>query len=286
MTDIQPRAQGTETSPDGREWVPLTLDDTLMEIEHIQTHCDGDAPLLLFRGQSDQRWRLDAKFTRSMLRMDQEEDANYPRSVRFHSRVVRSLLAKYGAQWRPSTEALGKQASHGIDAWFELLKHHQQYPEHDAGCPGTHLMDWTLDKDVGLYFATYEGRGTGRQITGAEGALWLLDPVPTGKVWQTLSLEHLLHLMHDSAYQSAQKGQTPLVVCPQHQSLMPRAHAQRPVYVAQMDFRYDLADVWASIEQQRTRRVFVKLILTRDVLRGVAEHLEESGVDGSYVYPD
>ena len=52
-----------------------------------------------------------------------------------------------------------------------------------------------------------------------------------------------------------------------------------------MDFRYDLADVWANYEEQNQKKVFIKLVLNEDLKKEAAKYLESNKVSETFVYP-
>ena len=78
----------------------------------------------------------------------------------------------------------------------------------------------------------------------------------------------------------------PLLFHPPKQTFQPRSINQIPVYIAQMDFRDDLADVWASYENKNKKRVFIKLILNEDLKNSAVKYLESQGVKEDSVYPE
>lgn len=53
-----------------------------------------------------------------------------------------------------------------------------------------------------------------------------------------------------------------------------------------MDYRYDVADVWAGFENHNKKKVFIKLILNEDLKNEAALYLETKNVTESYVYPE
>ena len=78
----------------------------------------------------------------------------------------------------------------------------------------------------------------------------------------------------------------PLIFHPPSQTIQPRSKNQDPIYIAQMDFRYDLADIWANYEDQHTKNVFIKLILPEDLEGKAAQYLESKNVVEESVYPE
>lgn len=285
MKLVGPSIKSTQSSPDLREWVPSSFDNVLREIDHLIRHADGDDPLTLFRGHADHDWLLDCTLVRTMLRTGSNIRA-YPRPRTFHTRVTDVLLQKFGAFWQPSAEAVEKEITHDIDPWYELMKRFQQYAEEDSIPKGTFLLDWTTRMEIALYFATYIGRGTSRQLRATEGALWLWDPVPTGKVLQTKKLGELLGMMRADSFRLHAAYSVPLILHPLKQTGMLRPLNQKPVYVAQMDFTHDLADVWCSFERDLSCAVFRKIILADHLLTDCVSHLESRGISEEHVYKE
>lgn len=285
MKNIRPTAKTTETSPDGREWVPTSFDNVLRELEHISGSCDGDDPIPLYRGHADYRWKLDCTLVRTLLFAEFSSE-QYPRSVSFHTTVVDAMLEKFGRFWVPSREAFEKEANDNIDAWFELMKRFQQYAEEDSKPKGTFLIDWSTAQNIALYFATYIGRGVSRTLRTCHGAMWIWDPVPTGKVLQTKRLGEILSLMRDDAFRTAIRYSVPLIMHPEKQTRMLRALWQKPVYVSQMDYRWDLADVWSTMETNTSSVIFKKAILTESVLQDCVAYLQRKGIDENIIYPE
>jgi FRG domain len=286
MKRCAPIVKTTEHSTDLREWIPSTFDNFLREAEHLSRQCEGDDPLMLYRGHTDSAWLLDCTLVRSVLKHNSQRWKEYPRPLEFHTQVVDLLLAKFGCFLRPSQEAYEKESTHGIDPWYELMKKFQQYEEHDTDPKGTFLVDWTRDSDIALYFATYDGREGARRPRQTDGAVWVCDPVPTGKVLQTAKLQTLLDLMRGDGFRLRAEHTLPLILHPAKQTKMLRAINQKPVYFAQMDFRYDLADLWCSVESTSESAVFRKLILKESLLRNSIEHLERHGLTEKRVYPE
>jgi len=287
MRRSEPFLKTTKHSPDLREWVPSDFCNFLKEVEHLSKQCDGDDPVVLFRGHADSDWLLDCTLVRSLLKKDNVPTDEYPRSLRFHTQVVDALLTKFGRFWQPSQESVTKGCSHGIDPWYELMKRFQQYGEEDSFTPkGTFLIDWTLDRDIALYFATYVGKGISRRPRWAAGAVWVCDPLATGKVLQTRTLADLLGMMRADEFRLKAERTLPLIVHPPKQTRMLRASHQRPVYLSQMDFRYDLADAWCSVERTSDSAVFRKIILKESLLQESIAHLEKNGITEGHVYPE
>jgi len=285
MKRILPKIKTTIASRDLREWLPSSFENVLREFEHVSKHCEGDDPIPLFRGHANYQWRLDCTLVRAML-IREFSESPYPRPLSFHTKLTDVLLTKFGSFWKPSEESFAKELTHGIDPWFELMKRFQQYEEEDSEPKGTFIIDWTIDPDIALYFATYVGRGSSRVLRSTPGAVWIWDPHPTGKVLQTKRLGEILPMMRADAFRVAANHSTPLILHPSKQTHMVRALRQKPVYVSQMDYRYDLADVWCGIEERSSSAVFKKIILTDKVLHGCVLHLKHQAIDERIIYAD
>ena len=286
MKALIPSVKSTVTSPDCREWLPTGFDNALRELDHLSESCGGQDEIPLYRGHANTDWLLDSTFVRKELDMKYGYKAPYPRPLGFHTEVSDALLAKFTRRWRPSDEALAKELSDGIDPDYEMMKHIQQYVKNDIEPRGTFLIDWTVERDIALFFSTYEGNGAARRLRGSAGALWVFYPMATGKILMTMKMRDILVMMSDASFRLNAERTLPLIFHPSKQTAMLRAMAQKPVYVAQMDYRYDLADAWIGTENERGCSVFKKIILSEDVLSDVVRHLDRVGIDESRVYPD
>ncbi|GAI45671.1 unnamed protein product, partial [marine sediment metagenome] len=60
------------------------------------------------------------------------------------------------------------------------------------------------------------------------------------------------------------------------------------VYVAQMDLRFDLAEIWMHKEQKikEEEKIFIKLILPRGTSDKCNKWLSENNIDKNFIYPD
>ena len=291
MNIIQPKMKSTEHSDDLREWVPSSFDSFLLELEHIIHSCEGEDPAPLYRGQTNYEWFVDSTFVRNCIQhifniSDYHQLKNDIRhTVSFHRTIASLLLLKFGTVWKPSLEAFEREESDNIDSWFELMKNLQQYPEKDYFINGTFLLDWSLSKDIDLYFATYKGKGKKRSVSLGHGAVWIFDAVTTGKILQTKKLGEILSLMSGEEFLNGNKT-LPILLHPPKQTHQPRSINQVPAYIAQMDFRYDIADIWASYENYNNKRVFIKLILNEDFKQDAARYLESQNITEDTVYPE
>lgn len=179
---------------------------------------------------------------------------------------------------RPSQELYNLQEKHGIDPWFEFMKHLQQYPEEDrCPLPGSFLIDWTQNQDVGIYFADESRDG--------EGALWICDATATGKtLHRDLTVEEILKQMEKLGRKNASMG-VPLIFYPKKQLAQKRAANQDPVYIAQMDLRVDLSEVWDNL-QKSGERILVKLVLPAGTNTECSDYLATKGVNREFLFPD
>ncbi len=291
MKIIKPKLSCTKHSSDLREWVPSSFESFLTELSHIISSCEGENPLPLFRGHINSKWFLDSTFVRNCIQqlfalpnyLDLDEQIRL--TVPFHRTIVSLLLLKFGTVGKPSQEAFQLEKDKNIDAWYEWLKNLQQYPEGDEFINGTFLVDWSCSQDIALYFATYRGKGKARSVSSEHGAIWICDAVATGNTFQTKKLGGILSLMSSEEFLNGNKT-FPLLFDPPTQTFQPRSKNQVPYYIAQMDFRYDLAEVWASYEEEEKKRVFIKLILSEELKSSAMSYLESQDITENFVYPE
>ena len=79
----------------------------------------------------------------------------------------------------------------------------------------------------------------------------------------------------------------PLIFHPKKQLAQKRAANQEPVYIAQMDLRADLSEVWDNLQAyQYGERIFVKIILPAGTEEDCAGYLTEKGITTSIIFPD
>ncbi len=273
--------------PDGyggfHDWCPQDFQSFLVELRHITEACSGRNSKPFFRGHANDRWSLDCTFVRSFIEgifsLDDYQKLNRQirRSINFHQSVLSLFLLKFGVLSSPSHEALGLERTEGIDPWFELMKHSQQYPEKDWGIMGTCLTDWTFSPDIALYFAN-DGRI-------GPGAVFICEPLEMGKVLQVKKMAEVLKLMQEKIFSNPSAG-VPLIFHPKIQAPHPRAAAQNPVYIAQMDYRADLADAWLTQESGLVdRQIFIKLILPNGSQDECDMYLRKKRITSEVVFP-
>lgn len=293
MKISNPRLKSTITSSDTREWIPSSLDNFLKEIDNISKIGHKNDSLILYRGQNNNNWPLDSTFVRKSITalFGIKNYFDLPPSIRhrisFHRSIASLFLMKFDKIIKPSEEAFTKESSHGIDSYFELLKHVQQYPEKYLEVPfikGTNLIDWTNVFDIALYFAVFEGQEGNRKISDGHGALWIYDASSTGGIWQTGKMKKTMDLMTSGEFLNGERT-FPLMFHPQKQTNQHRAFNQKPVYIGQMDFRYDLADVWSSFEKEKNYKIFIKIHIQDSIKYDLANHIESKGVSEEHVFP-
>ena len=287
MKLIEPKIKSTVHSSDFSQWVPTSFDNLLIELDHVVTSFKGPA---LFRGQTNNLWPLESSFVRKCihhlfgLKNYWELNNKLRHSVSFHRAIASLLLFKFRTLWELNDELLNVEKSHDIDPWFELLKDKQQYPENDNFIEGTHLVDWTVSRDIGLYFSAFQGRGENHQISTGNGAICILDSGASGNILQVKKLGEILDLMKGEKFLNAEAGR-PLIIHPSKQTNQPRAANQLPVYIAQMDYRYDLAESWLSYEKQHNKKISITLVVNENIKDNIADYLTSKGITEEKVYP-
>ncbi|MBW2738263.1 MAG: FRG domain-containing protein [Deltaproteobacteria bacterium] len=293
MILFNPKIKSTIHDFGAREWIPSSLDNLLKEIENISIASSKNDSLILYRGQANNDWPLDSTFVRMGIKalFGINNYVALPKSIRhrvsFHRAIASLFLMKFDKIIKPSEEAFEKESSHGIDPYFELLKNVQQYPENYSEVPfitGTNLIDWTNNLDIALYFATFTGRENLKTITDEHGAVWVFNASSTGKILQTDKMEKTIELMASANFLDGNKS-LPLMFHPQKQTNQQRASNQKPVYIAQMDFRYDLADVWACYDKKQDNNTFVKIHIKDTIKHDIAKYLKSKDVSEKHVFP-
>ncbi len=291
MNNLNPRFKRTEHRNKYREWFPASFDQFVLEADHIASALEGKGRVALFRGHANVEWFLDSTFLRYAINhlfeipIHTELNDEIRHSQLFHRAVASLVLLKFGPICRPSPQAFEAEKRDGIDPWYEWLKRIQQYPEEDMRIlRGSFFIDFTMNLDVALYFSVFEGRGDERRISSGHGALWIYDPQSTQNFYDGKVID-ILNLMQGDDFINGVKT-FPLIFHPPRQTPQKRAINQQPVYVAQMDYRYDLAELLNSYGNEKAERVFTKLILHKDFKKKAAYYLEERGITEAFVYPE
>ncbi len=139
-------------------------------------------------------------------------------------------------------------------------------------------MDWSKSKDVGLFFANRNRK--------RDGALWICDTVATGKTLQKMKVGEILDLM-DKKGNSGEPLGVPLIFYPEKQIHQERAKNQEVVYLAQIDLRYDLADMWKHQESWiDDEHIFIKLVLPHGTQDDCNKYLLDKGITESWIFPE
>lgn len=286
---VSPSVKSTEYGNYSYEWIPCCFDSFLKELYHIKGVGSSAEHLLIYRGHKDRRWLLDSIFIRRVkenilgVSAISKVRPDYRKSLEFHRMLGSLFLYKFGTQTEPSQELADLAEEHSIDPWFEWMKRIQQYPNEDLGPMwGSFLIDWTQNEKVALFFANERRNGQ------SEGAIWIADVNSMGKVLhRDKPVIEILSLFQDAFKNDKQFG-CPLVFYPQKQIANQRANNQDAIYVAQMDLRFDLAEMWGHMEQEAegNEKIFIKLVLPRETSDKCNEWLLKNNIDDSFIYPD
>ena len=282
---VKPVKQSTRVVSEA-EWRPQCFCTFLEELESVTAACRASNHLALYRGHRESMWELHSTFVRSVLSnvfgiLDGQKLPKDYRSSKEYNRVIGGLLLyKFGTYTQPSKEL--SELSNSVDPWFEWMKRIQQFPEEDIGpLKGSFLLDWTQDARVAVYFAN------DRRHMDREGAVWVYDASATGPVLhQDMRVEEIL-CMFQNAVRDDQAGGLPLIFCPSQQIACRRARNQDAVYVAQMDLRCDLAEIWNHYQEQRGSRepLVLKLVLPKGTTEECSRWLESEGMTPAFIYP-
>lgn len=268
-----------------KDWLPATFDDFVAEIDGLKAAAMIEKSLLLFRGHRRREWCLDSTFTRSIKQklfgMGAEEafSQRLRNSGDLNLALSGLLLFKYGTLFEPSAELKQVENDQGVDAWFELMKRHQQYQEEDSSVlQGTNFLDWSQNSDVALFFANEDRT--------EDGAVFVCDATATGKTLQILPVIEILNKVRAQLSQNQSNG-APLLFSPPKQILNQRAKNQQAVYFAQMEMRVDMLEIWRQIEAgTSSETICVKIVLPKGTGSEAQAYLGSQGVDRNFIYPD
>lgn len=285
MKNINPTNSDTNIDSSTKEWIPKTFDGFMSELNHIVSSCHSNESLVLFRGHKERKWLLDSTFVRSCkaalfeLSPEARLSSMITVSMELHRVFLNLLLLKYGVLVRPIAELEALSTNEGIDAWFELMKRHQQYQNEDLSLlKGSNLLDWTQSSEVALYFANYKRSG--------DGAVYICDATATGKTKPTITVGEILDSMNEVGNAGKPLG-APLLFCPSKQIHCERAKNQQAMYFAQMDMRSDLETHWRLCEKDLgDMTILIKLVLPSGSEKAVEEYLTNRGITEAFIYPD
>lgn len=282
MQGIDPKLASTRRSQDGHEWLPVDFKSFLTELEHIIASCVGHKPKPFFRGHADSTWLLDSTFVRNLIRalelkLNQRLSQELRRSTIFNIAIKKLLLMKFGIECKPHQELLDIEKKENVDPWFEFLKNLQQELNTDRSVllKGTFFIDWTLSSDIGLFFAN-ENRIK-------DGSLWIYDYLEKGTRYDNPT-HHLIDLMRSPKF-FEDKIYEPYILYPRIQIVQECANNQDSIYIAQLDYRYDLADIWVNQESRlNNRQLFINLILPDGTQGDCAQYLQSKGITRQFIY--
>jgi FRG domain len=269
------------------EWIPESFDDFLEECENVTSHCKDSGHVALFRGQRKRKWLLDSTFVRSckqnIFGMESWQKLRFEdfRLSEEHQQVLLNLfLFKFDFVAFPSQQLKDLELVHGIDPWFEFMKRLQQYAEEDTShLKGSFILDWTKRVAIAIYFANQSRNG--------EGAVWICDVTATGKTLQIIKVKQILEKMAHAGKHNASLG-IPLIFYPRKQLLQKRATNQEAVYIAQMDLRVDLSEVWDNLQKHHNNgeQIFIKVVLPGGTSEECARYLNDKGITREFVFPE
>lgn len=280
MKEIMPICSGTIIFSDPHVWIPNSFDNFLKELEHITKLCAGDDPCPLYRGHADSDWLLESTFARTCKKiilglLAHEKPHPYVgESIDYHRIVLNLLLLKYGVLIRPPDEDDPE-----IDPWFELMKFYQQYPDKDHNyLKGTFFLDWSLSQDVALFFTNLDRQG--------DGAVFIFDSIASGKILHR-QVGAILDLMNERCNgPNPNAPGIPLVFYPERPKYYEQTERQKARYVAQMDLRYDLEDIWKNQESNMNGElIYLKLILPNGTQNVCTQYLMEKGITKTWLFP-
>lgn len=282
---LKPIRSDTHTNARTHEWLPASFDGLLAELEFLKVRAAVDQRLLLYRGHRRREWCLDSTFVRSakMKMFGMEAHNGFSARLRdsgdLNSALTSLLLLKFGTLLGPSEELTKAESDHGVDAWFELMKRCQQYPEEDLCVPaGTNFLDWSQSSDVALYFANEQ--------RSEEGSLFICDATATGKTLQILPVIDILNKIREQ-FMRGQPNGVPLLFSPPKQIANQRAKNQQAVYFAQMELRLDMLESWRLQESSLLNEtIILKMVLPEGSEGEVQKYLSENNIIDSFIYPD
>lgn len=244
--------------------------------------------LLLFRGQADSRWLLDSTFVRwvkkNILGISSLEKLkpDYQSSKQANHLLGELLLYKFGELTNPSRELWDlAEKNPELDPWFEWMKRIQQYPKEDLGpIRGSFLLDWTQSWKVATYFANED------RDPDTTGAVFIADTTAMGSILhRDKKVGEILQLFEEAIYNERAVG-CPLIFYPRAQILQQRAKNQDAIYIAQMDLRYDLTELWVKMmESNEEDLLFIKLALPAGTSEECNRWLKEESITRDWLFP-
>lgn len=245
---------------------------------------------LLFRGQENDSWSVDSKFVRSILRNLSESKTLEINTIRntiyFHQYVIKLMQHKRNTYNISEGMKRFGQENPDIDLEFEILKLFQQYPEKESSNQkilGTNIVDWSYDPLVALYFAV---NNTQDLSLNKDASIHIYNSINTPNVLQVKKVEELYSLMNGISYQNCLLGTLPIIFHPKKLIKDKQSSNQKAIYVAQMDFRYDLIDIWLRYEKETGREVVSKIIIPANLKEDCRGYLYRKGYNKFFIYPE
>ncbi len=282
---LLPSQKDTVVDVDNTEWRPVSFKNLLLELDHIQTKI---GEVLLFRGHKDVSWLLDSTFSRNLKPKEGlKKTERYPETIwtdisRQHKLASTWLDKIDRIKFNPDVEKAG------LCPYFEFHKHHQQNPGderiNDFEPLGTNFLDFSFNSKVGLHFAN-EGRDN------KEGALFVVRQSAVGGITRTpQEWKSILSRLRSCLGKSPSEMYCwdPILVYPTIQGnneLDPKPKHQEAVYIAQMDFRFDLGMCWDIAREKKGVQAYVKMILPSGTQQEVQDYLKSFGIDRDYLFP-
>ena len=285
MKSPLPVCSGTKIHHRTGEWLPQSFADCLAELDALKNNANEEDALLLYRGHAHREWRLDSTFVRTVKAklLDMASTEGFAEHLRqsgdLNAMLSSLFLLKFGSFSGPSPGLLAAEEEHGIDAWFELMKRFQQYPDEDMQLlKGTNFLDWSRSSDVALYFANDRRESA--------GALFVCDATATGKTLQIVPVAEILAKVRKQ-FMTGQSNGSPLLFSPKQQIAYQRAKNQQAVYFAQMELRSDLLELWRQQEQEMNGEIIVvKIVLPPGSQQECTAYLEDRSIDAAFIYPN
>ncbi len=111
-----------------------------------------------------------------------------------------------------------------------------------------------------------------------------IRPQPGKVLHQTITVEEILKMMEEQSKNNGSMGVS-LIFHPQRQLAQQRASNQKAIYIAQMDLRVDLSEVWANLQDGK-ERVFIKLVLAAGTTLECHQYLQQKNITQEFLFPD
>ncbi len=270
---IVPACADTQTLS-RQTWRATSLASLLIECRALEVSANqGETGrTVLYRGQSSSQWPINSTFARNASGHFDVHDQWYG------NRLHQAYIDKFRFVIRPSPELLTAEAKLGVDAYFELMKRMQQHPEEFSGrkcIEGTNLVDWTMDREVALAFAS--------EHPDREGVLYVLDAVEAGEILMIRPVSDILDIMERQLANGEIHG-APILFCPNRQINYIRADRQKARYIAQTDLRHSLDEVWRTTERVRGRgRIFHRILIPPNVKAQICDEAIKTGRTRSWL---